>query len=67
MSAGREMAQLARKVDDTPGWSAEKRKRGHWCFRGPGGVQLFASSTPGDRRGHVNARAMLRRSGWDES
>lgn len=65
MSQGfREMNRLAREVRRTPGWTAVRRRTGHWVFRGPDGAYVSASGTPSDRNGPRNARRDLEKKGW---
>ena len=60
----REMNRLAREVARTPGWTAVRRRTGHWVFRGPDGVVVHAAGSPSDRNGPVNARRDLAKRGW---
>jgi hypothetical protein len=43
------------------GWSVKRTNGGHLRFSKPGRPVIFTSSTPSDRRGYLNALAMLRR------
>jgi hypothetical protein len=60
----RDMRALAREVARTPGWTAVRRRNGHWHFRGPDGQHITASGSPSDRNGPVCARRDLIRVGW---
>ena len=64
--SGREMHRLAREVARTPGWTAVRRRTGHWVFRGPDGACVYAAGTPSDRNGPTNARRDLAKRGWTD-
>ncbi|MBK1654862.1 MULTISPECIES: type II toxin-antitoxin system HicA family toxin [Chromatiales] len=43
------------------GWRVVRTPGGHLKFTKPGCASIYTSSTPGDRRAGLNARAQLRR------
>ncbi|KRU65054.1 hypothetical protein AN458_00425 [Pseudomonas aeruginosa] len=54
----RQLCKLARAM----GYAVQQTKRLHLKFTKPGRPPVFCSSTPGDCRAWLNARAQLRRS-----
>lgn len=54
----RQLCKLARAM----GYAVQQTKRLHLKFTKPGRLPVFCSSTPGDCRAWLNARAQLRRS-----
>lgn len=66
MGGKRDLEDLANQVAETPGWKTEKTAGGHWLFTNSQGEQVVVSFTPGSIRTLANAKAELRRKGWDE-
>ncbi len=57
-----QLVAAARKA----GWSVQKRRGGHLCWRRPDGDGLiFSASTPSDCRAAANIKASLYRAGLD--
>lgn len=46
------------------GFEVEPTHGGHWKFRSPTGVLVFAASTPGDCRSFQNTLQQLKRAGY---
>jgi hypothetical protein len=66
MGGKKDLEDLASQVAATPGWESDKTTSGHWQFTSPGNEQVIVSYTPGSIRTLANAKAELRRKGWDE-
>lgn len=67
MGGKKDLEDLANQVAATPGWTTEKTAGGHWQFTNIEGEQVVVSFTPGSIRTLANAKAELRRKGWDEA
>jgi hypothetical protein len=59
----KEIAQLVRLVQSTPGWTVEQRRSCHYMVKPPSGEPIFMAGTPSDKRAIKNARAHLKRAG----
>lgn len=58
------MGELMARVNACEGWSAERRRAGHWRVCGPRGALGFFAWSPSDYRALRNARSWLRRAGF---
>lgn len=66
MGGKKDLEDLSNQVAATPGWKSDKTAGGHWQFTNPQGETVVVSFTPGSIRTLANAKAELRRKGWDE-
>ena len=61
-SVPRELRALADAAVEA-GWSIRRTRGSHWTWTGPDGQLVISSGTPGCRRGVLNTRSLLKRSG----
>lgn len=56
---------LLQEIEARPGWATERAKRGHWKIRHEGRLVTVLPVSPSDWRSLKNARAVLRRAGFE--
>lgn len=64
-AAPKSWRQTINTIASTPGWSVSVTGGGHLRVQSPDGASCFLSKTQSDRRAAANAKAHLRRIGWN--
>ena len=60
----KEVENLLKRVASVPGWTVERKPKGHVRIKGPDRQLIHTGRTPSDRRSILNFRAQLRRDGF---